>query len=122
MPSGIRAVMLVPGYSLPKFTQEYLDSLALNHVPTNSKTLPLYYNTTQTIWKTIWEEHRKEYECAERRIQSIAIIVRKRGLERSASDSGNKKLGILTVVPFVNARTYSLPPNTTATFDYCTIR
>jgi hypothetical protein len=118
VPSGIRAAMLVPGYSLPKFTQEYLDSLALNHVPTNSETLPLYYNTTQTIW----EEHRKEYEFAERRIQNIAIIVRKRGLERSASDSGNKKLDILTVVPFVNARTYSLPPNTTTTFDYCTIR
>lgn len=113
LPSGILADMLVPGYTLPKFAQEYLDSLALSRAPTNSEALPIYYDTTQTFWKALWEEHRKEYELAERRLQNIAVIVRKRGVERSASDSGNKELDILAVIPFVNARAYGLPPSTT---------
>ena len=113
LPSGILADMLVPGYTLPTFAQEYLDSLALSHAPTSSEALPIYYDTTQTFWKMLWEEHRKEYELAERRLQNIAVIVRKRGLVGSASDSGNNELDILAVIPFVNARAYSLPPSTT---------
>lgn len=113
LPSGILADMLVPGYTLPKFAQEYLDSLALSHAPTSSETLPIYYDTTQTFWKMLWEEHRKEYELAERRLQNIAVIVRKRAVERSASDSGNNELDILAVIPFVNARAYGLPPSAT---------
>lgn len=113
LPSGILADMLVPGYTLPKFAQEYLDSLALSHAPTSSEALPIYYDTTQTFWKMLWEEHRKEYELAERRLQNIAVIVRKRAVERSASDSGNNELDILAVIPFVNARAYGLPPSAT---------
>ena len=112
LPSGILADMLVPGYTLPTFAQEYLDSLALSHAPTSSEALPIYYDTTQTFWKMLWEEHRKEYELAERRLQNIAVIVRKRAVERSASDSGNNELDILAVIPFVNARAYALPPST----------
>jgi len=113
LPSGILADMLVPGYTLPTFAQEYLDSLALSHTPSSSEALPIYYDTTQTFWKMLWEEHRKEYELAERRLQNIAVIVRKRGGERSASDSGNNESDILAVVPFVNARAYGLPPSAT---------
>ncbi len=113
LPSGILADMLVPGYTLPTFAQEYLDSLVLNHAPTSSEALPIYYDTTQTFWKMLWQEHRKEYELAERRLQNIAVIVRKRDVERSASDSANNELDILAVVPFVNARAYNLPPSAT---------
>lgn len=107
MPPGILGTMLLPGYSLPKLTQQYLDSLA----PTNSEMLPVYYDTTQGFWKTLWEEQKKEYEASERRIQNIAVIVRKQRGEKPTNDSSAQRLEILAVVPLVNARAYKMPPS-----------
>jgi hypothetical protein len=108
MPPGILATMLIPGYAPPKLTQQILDSLAFTH----SETLPVYYDTTQHFWKTLWEEHRKEYQSGERQIQNIVVVIRKRGGERLAKDSARTDTpDILAIVPLVNARAYKMPPS-----------
>lgn len=106
MSPGILGTMLLPGYSPTKITQQYLDSLSI----ISSEALPVYYDTTQGFWKTLWEEQKKEYEASERRIQNIAVIVRKYGKEISARDTATQRLEILAVVPLVRARAYKLPP------------
>jgi hypothetical protein len=106
MPPGILGTMLLPGYSPTKITQQYLDSLSI----ISSEALPVYYDTTQGFWKTLWEEQKKEYEASERRIQNIAVIVRKYGKEIFARDTAPQRLEILAVVPLVRARAYKLPP------------
>jgi hypothetical protein len=107
MSPGILGTMLLPGYSPTKITQQYLDSLSI----ISSEALPIYYDTTQGFWKTLWEEQKKEYEASERRIQNIAVIVRRYGKEISARDTATQRLEILAVVPLVRARAYKLPPN-----------
>ena len=107
MPPGIFGTMLLPGYSPTKLTRQYLDSLTL----LRSETLPVYYDTTQGFWKTLWEEQKKEYEASERRIQNIAVIVRKQRGEKPTNDSSAQRLEILAVVPLVNARAYKMPPS-----------
>lgn len=107
MPPGILGTMLLPGYSPTKITQQYLDSLSI----ISSEALPIYYDTTQGFWKTLWEEQKKEYEASERRIQSIAVIVRKQRGEKPTNDSSTQRLEILAVVPLVRARAYKLPPS-----------
>jgi hypothetical protein len=107
MPPEILGTMLLPGYSPTKITQQYLDSLSI----ISSEALPVYYDTTQGFWKTLWEEQKKEYEASERRIQNIAVIVRKYGKEISARDTATQRLEILAVVPLVRTRAYKLPPS-----------